>query len=103
MNTTTHVLVQTSDYCWGRGDTVDEAIKQCRKNGSKVTKASRKVDYIVFEFSDEVKPESVYVDGMGTCRWELVEPRKSDDHNFKQGLVNEWIWQDGKMKALADA
>ena len=103
MSTITQYLVQTSDYCWGRGDTLEEAIKQCRSNGSKVTKASRKVDYIVFEFNDEVKPESMFIDAMGTCRWELLEPRKSDDHNFKQGLAAEWIWQDGKKKPLADA
>ena len=98
-NETVLFLVQTSDWCWGKGATLDEAIKVTRSMGSKVTRTSRKVDYIVYEFNDEVKPDTVFIDGMGSCRWETVEPHpESNSH----GLVREWIRQEGKERVLVD-
>jgi hypothetical protein len=91
-------LVQTSDYCWGKGVTLNGALQACRAAGSKVTKASRTVDYVVFAFSDNVKPESVYVDGMGSARWEVKVAE--EPHNFRQGLVNQWMWRDRENTSL---
>lgn len=95
-NTAT-VCVQTSDWCWGVGADLETAIKNARGAGSKVTKTSRTVDYIVFEFDSNVKPDTVIVDQMGTCRWEVAVPQ---ERNFKQGLVREWIREKGKERLL---
>ena len=88
------VLVQTSDWCWGKGPDLAEAIKQCRNQGSRITRTGRKVDYIVFEFDANVKPESVFVDGMGSSRWEVHTPDEAA--GFSQGLIKQWIHTDGK-------
>ena len=91
-------LVQTSDYCWGKGPTLAEAIVQCRKNGSKVSRTGRKVDYIVYAFDGNVKPDTAFVDNMGSCRWEVNEPDEAA--GFRVGLVNQWLWQDGANTSL---
>lgn len=93
-------IVQTSDWCWGKGSTLAIAIKQCRGNGSKVTRTGRKVDYVVYAFDDMVNPDACWIDNMGTCRWELMPGTELDTNNFKQGLINEWLWQDGQNKSM---
>jgi hypothetical protein len=91
-------LVQTSDWCWGKGRTLDEAIKVCRGEGSRITKTGKKVDYIVFEFDSNVKYDSIFIDQMGSSRWEVITP--SEPRNFSEGLVNDWIHKDGKDQPL---
>jgi phosphoribulokinase len=91
-------LVQTSDWCWGKGTTLEEAIKSARAEGSKVTKTGRKIDYVVFEFDDNVKYDSIFIDGMGSSRWEVHTPDEAA--GFSQGLVTEWVHRNGKDEPL---
>jgi hypothetical protein len=91
-------LVQTSDWCWGKGHTLDEAIKSARAEGSKITRTGKKADYIVFEFDANVKYDTIFVDQMGSSRWEVETP--SEPRNFSEGLVHEWIHKDGKDETL---
>lgn len=63
------VLIITEDYRWGRGETLEQALVQARKNGSSVTKTGKTVAYGVLEFGDDVDLDSISVDGMGRAHW----------------------------------
>lgn len=91
---TTHYVVLTDDRCWGRGATLDEAIKQARRNGSTVTRTGKTRDYICYEFGDDVDHESLYVDQLGRVNWKRV----SEDVDGEP--LASWIHEAGKRKPL---
>jgi hypothetical protein len=82
-------LVVTGDWAWGKGHSLEDAFREARKAGSRITLKGRGPEHVAYEFDeDSIEYDSLFVDDMGRVTWIRKPGVERDTEIVSKALVD---------------